>query len=94
MNRTRFLFVTVLALASAAAVSAENWSRWRGPHNNGMANGGAPQVAYRETVSHEAEIDYTHKKQSGGSGQFARVKLDIEPAEAGAGLVFESKAIT
>ena len=47
------------------------------------ANIGAPQVAYRETISHEAEIDYTHKKQSGGSGQFARVKLVIEPTEAG-----------
>merc|ERR1712224_784419 len=41
------------------------------------ANIGAPQVAYRETISHEAEIDYTHKKQSGGSGQFARVKMVI-----------------
>ena len=39
------------------------------------ANIGAPQVAYRETISREAEIDYTHKKQSGGSGQFARVKM-------------------
>ena len=39
------------------------------------ANIGAPQVAYRETISVEAEIDYTHKKQSGGAGQFARVKM-------------------
>ncbi len=41
------------------------------------ANIGAPQVAYRETISREAEIDYTHKKQTGGTGQFARVKLVI-----------------
>ena len=43
------------------------------------ANIGAPQVAYRETITREAEIDYTHKKQSGGSGQFARVKMIFEP---------------
>ncbi len=41
------------------------------------ANIGAPQVAYRETISHKTEIDYTHKKQTGGTGQFARVKLEI-----------------
>jgi elongation factor G len=57
------------------------------------ANIGAPQVAYRETVTRKAEIDYTHKKQTGGSGQFARVKLVIEPGEAGSGFVFESKVI-
>ncbi|MCI4662116.1 MAG: elongation factor G [Neomegalonema sp.] len=57
------------------------------------ANIGAPQVAYRETISHEAEIDYTHKKQSGGSGQFARVKLVITPTEAGEGYSFESKIV-
>ncbi|MEM8755325.1 MAG: elongation factor G, partial [Pseudomonadota bacterium] len=57
------------------------------------ANIGAPQVAYRETVSHEAEIDYTHKKQSGGSGQFARVKMVIQPTEAGEGYSFESKIV-
>ena len=44
------------------------------------ANIGAPQVAYRETIT-KAEIDYTHKKQSGGSGQFARVKITFEPNE-------------
>jgi elongation factor G len=54
---------------------------------------GAPQVAYRETVSRRSEIDYTHKKQTGGSGQFARVKLVVEPNEAGKGFVFESKII-
>ncbi len=57
------------------------------------ANVGAPQVAYRETISHKAEIDYTHKKQSGGSGQFARVKLEIEPTEAGEGYSFESRIV-
>ncbi len=57
------------------------------------ANVGAPQVAYRETVGKEYEIDYTHKKQSGGSGQFARVKFTIEPQEAGGGREFESKIV-
>jgi elongation factor G len=57
------------------------------------ANIGAPQVAYRETVSKEAEIDYTHKKQSGGSGQFARVKMVISPTKPGEGYSFESKIV-
>ncbi|HEX2256953.1 MAG TPA: elongation factor G, partial [Afifellaceae bacterium] len=57
------------------------------------ANVGQPQVAYRETLTQAAEIDYTHKKQTGGSGQFARVKLVFEPNEPGAGFVFESKVI-
>ncbi|WP_323785980.1 elongation factor G [Thalassovita sp.] len=57
------------------------------------ANIGAPQVAYRETISHEAEVDYTHKKQSGGSGQFARIKMVITPTEAGEGYSFESKIV-
>ncbi|WP_338610409.1 elongation factor G [Pelagibacterium nitratireducens] len=57
------------------------------------ANIGQPQVAYRETITRSAEIDYTHKKQSGGSGQFARVKLTIEPNETGAGFTFESKIV-
>ena len=57
------------------------------------ANIGAPQVAYRETITREHEIDYTHKKQSGGSGQFARVKLVLEPIETGLGFEFESKIV-
>lgn len=55
------------------------------------ANVGAPQVAYRETITKKYDIDYTHKKQSGGAGQFARVKIIFEPAELGAGFVFENK---
>ena len=57
------------------------------------ANIGAPQVAYRETISREAEIDYTHKKQTGGTGQFARVKLIITPTEPGEGYSFESRVV-
>jgi elongation factor G len=57
------------------------------------ANIGAPQVAYRETISHKTEIDYTHKKQTGGTGQFARVKLEIAPTEPGEGYSFESKIV-
>jgi elongation factor G len=57
------------------------------------ANIGAPQVAYRETLGRKADIDYTHKKQSGGTGQFARVKLTFEPLEPGSGFVFESAIV-
>ena len=57
------------------------------------ANVGQPQVAYRETITQAAEIDYTHKKQSGGSGQFARVKIEFEPMDAGGGFEFESKIV-
>ncbi|MBK6467732.1 MAG: elongation factor G [Rhodobacter sp.] len=57
------------------------------------ANIGAPQVAYRETISRATEIDYTHKKQTGGTGQFARIKLEITPTEPGEGYSFESKIV-
>ncbi|MDN5567380.1 MAG: elongation factor G [Paracoccus sp. (in: a-proteobacteria)] len=57
------------------------------------ANIGAPQVAYRETISTSADIDYTHKKQTGGTGQFARIKMTITPTEPGEGYSFESKIV-
>jgi len=57
------------------------------------ANIGQPQVAYRETITQRAEVDYTHKKQTGGSGQFARVKIVIEPNETGAGFEFVSEIV-
>jgi elongation factor G len=60
---------------------------------NVEANVGAPQVAYRETVSKRADVDYTHKKQTGGSGQFARVKMTIEPNEQGKGYEFLNKVV-
>jgi len=56
-------------------------------------NVGAPQVAYRETLARTTEIDYTHKKQTGGTGQFARVKLRLEPNEPGAGNEFISEIV-
>jgi elongation factor G len=57
------------------------------------ANIGAPQVAYRETIGHAVEHSYTHKKQSGGSGQFGEVKLSIMPTEPGEGFSFDTKVV-
>ncbi|USO04955.1 MAG: elongation factor G [Rhodospirillales bacterium] len=57
------------------------------------ANIGAPQVAYRETITKVTELSYTHKKQTGGSGQFAKIDMVFEPAEAGEGFSFESKVV-
>jgi len=57
------------------------------------ANIGAPQVAYRETVGREIEYTYTHKKQTGGAGQFAEVKMIVSPTEPGEGYSFESRVV-
>ncbi len=57
------------------------------------ANIGQPQVAYRETITRDADIDYTHKKQSGGSGQFARIKMRVIPQQPGEGYEFESQIV-
>jgi elongation factor G len=57
------------------------------------ANVGAPQVAYRETITRRADVDYTHKKQTGGSGQYARVKLHFEPLTPGGGFEFDNAVV-
>jgi elongation factor G len=55
------------------------------------ANVGAPQVAYREYLKKAVDVDYTHKKQSGGTGQFGRVKVKVAPGERGAGIIFKDE---
>lgn len=55
------------------------------------ANVGAPQVAYREYLAKPVDVDYTHKKQSGGTGQFGRVKLKVTPGERGSGIIFKDE---
>ncbi|HEY3778354.1 MAG TPA: elongation factor G [Rhizomicrobium sp.] len=57
------------------------------------ANVGAPQVAYRETLARPVTVDYTHKKQTGGAGQFARVKVEFAPLPPGSGYVFENEVV-
>src|SRR5690606_730206 len=57
------------------------------------ANIGQPQVAYRETITRKSDKDYSHKKQSGGSGQFARVKFTVEPGEVGKGFEFVNSIV-
>jgi len=57
------------------------------------ANVGAPQVAYRETITRSAEVDYTHKKQTGGAGQYARIKIRFAPLPPGSGFVFENEVV-
>ena len=56
-------------------------------------NVGAPQVAYRETITRAGEIDYTHRKQTGGAGQFARVRIEFRPLPVGSGVEFESRVV-
>jgi elongation factor G len=57
------------------------------------ANVGRPQAAYRETISRKVDVDYTHKKQTGGSGQYARVKMHFEPLPPGTGFEFENDVV-
>jgi elongation factor G len=57
------------------------------------ANIGAPQVAYREKITKPTTVDYTHKKQTGGSGQYARVKIVAEPGKPGSGFEFENEIV-
>jgi elongation factor G len=79
----------------ASRADAEEWVNWKSgaPEMNPYANLGAPQAAYREKITKQVTVDYTHKKQSGGSGQFARVKIVCDPLPPGAGFMFENKIV-
>ncbi len=57
------------------------------------ANIGAPQVAYREKITRTVTVDYTHKKQTGGHGQYAKIKIVVEPGAPGSGFVFENDVV-